>query len=350
VCVRLYGEDDYLSRERFTSPEIQRTNLAAVILQLLALDLGPIDEFPFLDPPRPEAIRDGYRDLFELGAIDQARRLTPVGRQLARLPVDPRIGRMIVEADREGCLADVLIIAAALEVQDPRDRPAERQQEADAAHARWADPDSDFVAWLKLWDFVASLKEQTSRGQFRKACRQHFLSEVRLREWHDVHRQLLEMAGQFGLKVGRRQSRSLTPSVTGGRTDVAVTANDRRPSTAQVSLAVKDLQYAAIHRSLLAGLLSSIAQRAEGSEYTAAGGGKFLLWPGSGTAASKPKWIVAAELVETSRRFLRTAGRIDPDWIEPLAAHLVTRSYSDPHWDRRAGGAMARRKSPSTAS
>jgi ATP-dependent helicase HrpA len=336
VCVRLFSEDEYLIRERFTSPEIQRTNLAAVILQLLALDLGPIDEFPFLDPPRPEAIRDGYRDLFELGAIDEARRLSPVGRQLARLPVDPRIGRMILEADREGCLADVLIIAAALEVQDPRDRPAERQQEADAAHAMWADPNSDFIAWLKLWDFVATLKAQTSRGQFRKACRQHFLSEVRLREWHDVHRQLLEMVGQFGLKAGRRRLAGTKPSPDD--------LNARRKSPGASLLPARGDAYAAIHRSLLAGLLSSIALRGEGSEYTAAGGGKFLLWPGSGTVAAKPKWIVAAELVETTRRYLRTAGRIDPGWIEPLAAHLVTRTYSDPHWDRKAGGAMAKEK------
>ena len=324
VCVRLFSEEDYLGRERFTSPEIQRTNLAAVILQLLAIDLGPIDEFPFLDPPRPEAIRDGYRDLFELEAIGEDRRLTPIGRQLARLPVDPRIGRMIIEANREGCLADVLIIAAALEVQDPRERPAERQQEADAAHATWADPDSDFVAWLKLWDYVAHLKTQTSRGQFRKACRQHFLSEVRLREWHDVHRQLAEMVGQVGMKVGKRR-------YVGQPSRLSTHKRDACPTEP-------------IHRSMLAGLLSSIALRGDGGEYTAAGGGKFLLWPGSGVFASKPKWIVAAELVETSRRYLRTVARIDPVWIEPLATHLVTRSYGDPHWDRKAGGALAKEK------
>ncbi len=342
VCVRLFSEEDYLSRDRFTSPEIQRTNLAAVILQLLTLDLGPIDEFPFLDPPRPEAIRDGYRDLFELGATNDKRQLTPIGRQLARLPVDPRIGRMILEANREGCLADVLIIAAALEVQDPRDRPAERQQEADAAHAQWADPDSDFLGWLKLWDFVARLKEQTSRGQFRKACRQHFLSEVRLREWHDVHRQLLEMVGQVGLKAGKRKWNQ----ASGERKlpDDSILEKSQRHREAHASRSPDADAYAAIHRSLLAGLLSSIAQRGDTNEYTAAGGGKFLLWPGSGAAGTKPKWIVAAELVETTRRYLRTAGGINPDWIEPLATHLVTRSYSDPTWDRKAGGAMAKEK------
>src|SRR5262245_13298181 len=167
VCIRLYSEEDFLARERFTSPEIQRTNLASVILQLLALDLGPIDEFPFLDPPRGEAIRDGYKTLFELGAIDEQNKLLPIGRQLAKLPADPRIGRMILEASRENCLADVLVIAAALEVQDPRNRPAERQGEADAAHDQWNDPDSDFLSWLRLWDFVQHLRSQTTRGQFR---------------------------------------------------------------------------------------------------------------------------------------------------------------------------------------
>ena len=328
VCVRLFSEDDYLSRDKFTSPEIQRTNLAAVILQLAALDLGPIDEFPFLDPPRAEAIRDGYKTLFELGAISEGQtdrwQLTALGRQLARLPVDPRIGRMILEADREHCLADVLIIGAALSVQDPRVRPADRQQNADAAHSRWADADSDFLGWLRLWDFVQHLKEQTSRNQFRKACQQHFLSEMRLREWHDVHRQLLEMARQFGLNIGRRKW--LVPQI-GAKPDASETT-----------------AYAAIHRALVSGLLSSIAMRGDTGEYIAVGGGKFQLWPGSGIYASKPKWIVAGEMVETTRRYLRTVARIDPQWIESLATHLVTRNHSEPHWDSRAGAAMASEK------
>ena len=341
VCIRLFDEEDYLSRDKFTSPEIQRTNLAAVILQLLAFELGSIDEFPFLDPPRAEAIRDGYKSLLELNAIDEQRKLLPLGRQLARLPVDPRIGRMIVEADREHCLADVLIIASALEVQDPRERPADRQQDADHAHAQWADQNSDFLAWLNLWEFVQHLKQQTTRSGFRKACQQNFLSEVRLREWQEVHRQLLEMVQQAGMHVGKRRFSAGTKPGPG-----ELRATSRRGSPgASVPPAKDDASgYAAIHRSLLSGLLSSVAQRGESSEYTAAGGGKFQLWPGSGVFGSKPKWIVAAEMVETTRRYLRTAARIDPDWIEPLATHLVTRSYSDPHWDRRAGGAMAAEK------
>ncbi len=346
VCIRLFSEEDFLTRERFTSPEIQRTNLAAVILQLLSLDLGTIDEFPFLDPPRAEAIRDGYKTLFELGAVDDSRNLTPIGRQLARLPADPRIGRMILEANREHCLADVLIIAAALEVQDPRDRPADRQQEADLTHAQWQDPDSDFLGWLKLWDFVQALKAKTTRGQFRKSCHQNFLSELRLREWQDVHRQLLEMVQQFGLKAGKRRwtghSRDQRSRFRDEQAESGGFADSRPQST--VASLLSDPAYAAIHRSLLAGQLSSIANRGETNEYTAAGGGKFLLWPGSGTSAAKPKWIVAAEMVETTRRYLRTVARIDPQWIEPLASHLVTRSYSDPHWDRRGSGAMASEK------
>jgi ATP-dependent helicase HrpA len=330
ICIRLFSEDDFLNRDRFTSPEIQRTNLAAVILQLLALDLGRIDDFPFLDPPRPEAIRDGYKDLFELGAIDAERQLTPLGRKLARLPVDPRIGRMILAADSEGALADVLVIAAGLEVQDPRERPVDKQQAADAAHAQWAHPDSDFLGWIALWDFVQHLREATSRGQFRKACKQHFLSEVRLREWQDVHRQLVEMAGQAGLKIGKRRWR-------------ASPVGDTNPAGAKPNAAQAE-SYAAIHRSLLAGLLSGLALRGETNEYTAAGGGKFLVWPGSSVVAGKPRWIVAAELVETTRRYLRTVARIDPEWIEPLAGHLVSRSYSDPHWVRSAGSAMASEK------
>ncbi len=344
VCIRLFSEEDFLSRERFTSPEIQRTNLASVILQLLALDLGLIDEFPFLDPPRAESIRDGYKTLFELGAVDENRQLTALGRQIARLPADPRIARMIIEASREHCLADVLIIAAALEAQDPRQRPADRQQEADQAHAQWLDPDSDFLGWLKLWDFMQKLKASTTRGQFRRACEQNFLSELRLREWQDVHRQLLEMVTQFGLKAGKRKwdEKASGARKHPGRHESQENENRRDPHGSPSPL--ENPAYAAIHRSLLSGQLASIANRGETNEYTAAGGNKFLLWPGSGLSATKPKWIMATEMVETTRRYLRTVGRIDPEWIEPLAAHLVSRSYSEPHWERKAGGAMAYEK------
>jgi ATP-dependent helicase HrpA len=321
ICIRLYSEEDFRGRDRFTSPEIQRTNLAAVILQTLAFDLGPIDEFPFLDPPRAESIRDGYKTLYELGAISEARALTPLGQRLARLPVDPRIGRMLLAAHEEHSLADVLIIAAALETQDPRDRPADRQHAADEAQAKFADADSDFIAYLKLWDFVQHLKETVTRSQQRKAYQQNFLSEMRLREWQDVHRQLVEMVRQFGLAPGRR------------RIETAITVDPER--------AARPDDYAAVHRALLTGLLSNIAQRSDTSEYNGAGGNKFFLWPGSGVFARTPKWIAGAELVETTRRYIRTAARIDPDWIEPLATHLVSRSYSDPNWERRSATVLA---------
>lgn len=364
VCIRLFSEEDYLARERFTSPEIQRTNLAAVILQTLALDLGPIDEFPFLDPPRPESIRDGYKTLFELGAIDDKRDLTALGRQLAKLPVDPRIGRIILAADKEACLADVLIIAAALEVQDPRERPQDKQQAADEAQAKFADADSDFLSYLKLWDFIHRLKSDLTRSQLRKACRQNFLSETRIREWQDVHRQLLEMVTQFGLRAGKRKydgtrASGLAPEVyapptTAQRTqpigfadiqrqknlrDKPVGSSEQLPGSFST-----DGIYASIHRSLLAGLLSNISTKTDTSEYLAAGGNKFFLWPGSGTFASRPKWIVAAELVETTKRYARTVARIDEEWIEPLALHLVSRSHSEPVWDRRSATVLASEK------
>ncbi len=309
ICIRLYSEEDYLARDRYTTPEIRRTNLASVILQSEALRLGPINEFPFLDPPRPEHIRDGYKTLFELGAIDDEQRLTDVGQRLARMPVDPRIGRIILAAAKEGSLHEVLIIASALEVRDPRERPVEKQQAADERHAQFAHEESDFLSYLKLWDFYHHLKETLSRNQLQRACRDNFLSQNRLREWVDIHRQLYQLVRESGYKPGPRR-------------------ND----------------YNATHRALLTGLLSNIALRTETHEYTGVGGLKFYLWPGSGLFDKKPKWVMAAELVETTRRYLRTAARIDPDWIEPLAEHLVKRSYSDPHWSRRNASAMAYEK------
>jgi ATP-dependent helicase HrpA len=305
ICIRLYSQDDYQSRDPYATPEVRRSNLASVILQTQALNLGPAETFPFLDPPQPDKIRDGYRTLFELGAMDDQRQLTPLGRRLARLPVDPRIGRMLIAAEQEGCLAEILVIAAALETQDPRDRPVEHQQAADEAHAQHADERSDFLAYLNLWDFYHHLRESLSRSQLQKACRQNFLSWTRLREWSDIYRQLLQLVDQLGMK---RESR---------RED-----------------------FAAIHRALMTGLLSGIAYRTDVSEYTGSGGAKFVLWPGSSLFKQRPVWVMAAELVETSRRYLRTVAKIEPEWIEPLADHLVKRSYSDPHWSGKRGEAM----------
>ncbi|WP_240928410.1 ATP-dependent RNA helicase HrpA [Thalassoroseus pseudoceratinae] len=334
VCIRLYSEEDYLTRDRFTAPEIQRTNLASVILQTQALKLGAIEEFPFLDPPKPGAIRDGYKTLFELGAIDEENRLTPIGQQLARLPVDPRIGRMILAGHEERCLQNVLIIAAALEIQDPRDRPVEKQQAADQAHEKFQHEESDFLSLLKLWQFYHKLRDDLSKSRLRKACVQNFLNFNRLREWSETYQQLRRLVEDAGMKVGGRKDFRKKNKVGSEKRK-----NDDETGT-ELRLEAKDAD--AIHRALLTGLLSNVAYRGEeGHEYTGSGGTKFFLWPGSGVFGKKPKWVMAAELVETSQRYLRTVARINPDWIEPLAGHLVKKTYSEPHWSAKSGSAMA---------
>ncbi len=306
ICLRLYSEDDYLSRAKFTTPEIRRTNLASVILQTEALKLGAIAQFPFIDAPRQDAIRDGYRTLFEIGAVDEAQGLTPLGKQLSRLPVDPRIGRMLYAAADHRCLVEVLVIAAALEIQDPRVRPADKQAAADQQHAKFRHSESDFMGLLDLWDFIHEQRQQMSRNQFRKSCSKHFLSYPLIRQWIDIYRQLKS------LMVDERMH------ISSGRDN-----------------------YAAIHSSLLAGLLSGVALRSGEREYTGAGGVKFTIWPGSGLAKTKTSWILAGEIVETARRYGRMVARIDPAWIEPLAEHLVKRSYSDPHWSKKRQSATA---------
>jgi ATP-dependent helicase HrpA len=355
VCIRLFSEQDYAARERFTPPEILRTNLASVILQTQSLNLGPIEEFPFLEPPKPTAIRDGYKTLFELGAVNERNELSELGRKLAKLPVDPRIARIILAGHDEACLNDILIIAAALEAQDPRDRPIDKQQQADEKHKPFQHPDSDFLSYLKVWDFFHHLKETLSKGQVRKACAQNFLNFNRLREWADLHRQLQELAQECGLKTGKRVWAEAQDAGEGGDVGRALapvaatkTGKSARPTNATVVEPVSsgstkgDLKSDAIHRALLTGFLSSIAQRSgETSEYLTGGGLKGVVWPGSGTFAKKPKWVVAAEVVETSKQYLRTVARIDPAWIEALAGHLVTRTQSEPHWDRDGGSAAA---------
>ena len=306
TCIRLYSEEDYESRAKFTTPEIRRTNLASVILQTLSLKLGEISEFPFIDPPGADAIRDGYRTLFEIGAVDERRSLTPLGRKLARLPVDPRIGRMIVQADSENCLSEILIICSGLELQDPRIRPPEKKNAADAQHQKFVHEKSDFLSMLKLWDFFHDLKEELSRSKLRLACAQNYISLSLMRQWQDIHRQLKAMVSSLGLKTSRRCD-----------------------------------DYDAIHRSLLSGLLSGVAMLGDRHEYTGPGGIKFHLWPGSGVFASKPKWIIAGEILETSRRYGRTVAKISPDWIEPLAKHLLRYHYSDPYWSIKQQTVMA---------
>ncbi len=312
ICIRLYSQQDFESRPPFSTPEIRRVNLASVILQSLALKLGSIDEFPFLDPPRTDSIRDGFKTLQELQAVDSHRRLTHLGRQLSRLPVDPRVGRMLLAADRENCLAATLIIASGLEIQDPRQRPPEKAAQADQAHQAFIDPRSDFLSLLKIWDFFHRLKKELSKSKLRLACEQNYLSFPLMIQWQETHRQLQRMIADLGYKSYPFSAASIT----------------------------SDLQDA-IHRSLLAGFLSGIAMAQKGHEYLGANGIRFQLWPGSGLFKSKPQWIMVAEIVETSRRFGRMVARIDPQWIEPLAEHLSKSRYSDPHWSQKRQSVMA---------
>ncbi|MEO2032192.1 MAG: DUF3418 domain-containing protein, partial [Planctomycetaceae bacterium] len=319
ICIRLYSEQDFGQRDEFTQPEIQRTNLAAVILRTLHLKLGNLEEFPFLDPPRPTTIRDGYRILEELGAIrtdEQGVELTVVGQRMAGLPVDPRISRMILASIDEQASPEVLIIASALEIQDPRERPLEHQQAADAAHAEFQHPDSDFLSWLNLWDAWHENKRKLSGSQLKKWCQRNFLSWMRMREWIDVHRQLRELLSESGDKHLSRAAQ-LHP------------LSDRRND------------FPSIHRSLITGLLSNLAWKSAEREFTGAGGQKLVVWPGSSLSGKPPKWLVAGELIETSRRYARTIARIQPEWVEDLAGHLLKREVSEPHWDGKAGNVMA---------
>ena len=360
VCIRLYSEEDYASRERFTPPEILRSNLADVILQTKMHGLGAIEEFPFLEPPKSDAIRDGYKTLFELGAVNDRHELTDLGRKLGRLPVDPRIARIVWAARDEHCLAEILIIASALELPDPRERPLEKQQQADEAHKQFQDEESDFLSYLKIWDFFQGLKARLSHSQLRKACLQNFLSWTRLREWVEVHAELAEIVresvdaarpttSQTGgvSPVAAGKSVPLVPKPSSGARGLTSPAQKKEPGEAAIVASnewTRRNDFGAIHRALLTGFLSSIAMRTETSEYQVAGGQKGFLWPGSGQASKKTKWIVAAELLETTRRFLRTVSRIDPNWIEPLAGHLLTRTYSEPVWDPEGLAVMASEK------
>ncbi len=362
VCIRLYSEEDYASRERFTPPEILRSNLADVILQTKMHGLGAIEEFPFLEPPKSDAIRDGYKTLFELGAVNDRHELTDLGRKLGRLPVDPRIARIVWAARDEHCLAEILIIASALELPDPRERPLEKQQQADEAHKQFQDEESDFLSYLKIWDFFHGLKARLSHSQLRKACLQNFLSWTRMREWVEVHAELAEIvresvdaAGPTSVRAGDvsplaavAKSVPLAANKGSGARGLMSPAQKKGEQSDSPAVASNEWtrrnDFGAIHRALLTGFLSSIAMRTETSEYQVAGGQKGFVWPGSGQASKKTKWLVAAELLETTRRFLRTVARIDPNWIEPLAGHLLTRTYSEPVWDPEGLAVMASEK------
>ena len=309
ICVRLYDEESHRARPAFTDPEIKRTGLAGVILRMKALGLGAVEEFPFLDPPQPKAIAEGYRVLEELGALGEKKELTPLGARLARFPVDPRIGRMILAGADLGCLREVLIVAAALNVQDVRDRPREHQQKADDLHRRFRDERSDFVGVLRLWDFV---KEAQARGtsNLRRTCRENFLSFLRVREWFEIHRQLEEIVRE--LRLGEARSKGS---------------------------AGED----ALHRALLTGLLSKVGKwNPEARVYMGAKQTRFMIHPSSALARKPPQWVMAFELVETSQLFARMVARIEPEWLVEAAPHLLKRSYGEPHWSEKSARASVK--------
>ncbi len=311
ICIRLYSETDFEARPEFTDPEILRTNLASVILQMSALDLGDIAAFPFVEPPDRRSVNDGVALLQELGAFDpvvrDGRRLTTMGRKLAQLPIDPRLGRMVLEAEPNGCVREVLIIASALSIQDPRERPLDRQQAAAEKHARFRDPDSDFIAYLNLWNYLQEQQKALSSSQFRRLCKTDFLNYLRVREWQDLESQLRQVVKSMGI------SRNKEPG-----------------------------EPVRVHTSLLAGLLSHIGLKdLEKPEYIGARGARFSLFPASVLFRRNPRWVMAAELVETSRLWGRVAARIEPEWAERLSGHLVKRSYSEPHWEADQGSVVA---------
>jgi len=308
VCIRLYEESDFQGRARFTDPEILRSSLASVILRMKSLHLTEIETFPFIEPPPGRAISDGYQLLNELGAVDDDNRLTPLGRELARLPLDPRIGRMILAARDQQALKEVLIIASALSVQDPRDRPIEAQEQADQAHRRFADERSEFLQWLKIWNwFDEAIAHKKSNRQLQDECRKNFLSQLRLREWRDVHSQLLTVVREHGWRLNEAEA-----------------------------------TFEQIHLALLTGLLGNLGLKADDEPYyLGARGIKFYLWPGSALVKKAGKWVMAAELVETSRLYARCIAKIEPEWIEKVGAHLLKKSLSEPHWEKRAAQVSA---------
>ena len=318
ICIRLYSEEDFLARPEYTDPEILRTNLAAVILQMTAANLGDIRHFPFIDRPDERFINDGIQLLQELNATTHGRgqrqrrggkrstKLTRIGRQLAQLPLDPRLARMVLAANEFGCMQEVMVITAAMSIQDPRERPQQQRQKADELHQRFHDKDSDFIAYLKLWNYLRECQQELSKTQFRKRVKQEFLHFLRIREWQDIYTQIRQTVRGLGLRINQESA-----------------------------------SYEAIHRALLTGMLSQIGLKQEGHEFLGARNRTFYIFPGSGLFKKSPKWIMSAEMVETSRLFARVNARIEPEWIEPAAMHLVKRQYFDPHFSRRQGSVVA---------
>ena len=353
ICIRLYCEDDFLNRPEFTTPEILRTNLATVILQMLALDLGGIADFPFVEAPDNRNINDGVKLLEELAAIDnvanqlkqpkqqknqtsQGIQLTTSGHLLSKFPIDPRLAKMVLTAIDLGCVEQVLIIVSALSIQDPRERPHEKQQAADEKHNRFKDKNSDFISLLNLWQYVSLQKKDLSQNHFRKLCQREYLSYVRLREWQDVFSQL-----KLTLKEQKISLTSVDYQFSLNDTDTLANKETNKEVNQQNKEQTIPASLVSVHQALLSGLLSHLGQQDENREFKGARGSKFFIFPGSALSKKPPKWLMSAELVETSRLFARMNARIDPLWIEPLAEHLLKRSYSEPHWEKKQGAVMA---------
>lgn len=306
ICIRLYSEEDFMGRPEFTDPEILRTNLASVILQMLNLRIGDIQQFPFLEPPDRRLINDGFKLLEELGAIDTRRHMQALGKSLSRFTIEPRLGRILIEASKQGALKECLIIAAALSIQDPRERPADKQQASDEKHRRFRDEDSDFVSFVNLWNYFEQQRQELSQNQLRKLCKKEFLSYLRMKEWRDIHRQLLLLCKDLGLKENSQAA-----------------------------------DYERIHRSILAGFMSQVAMLHEKPEYLGARNRKLFIFPGSGQFKKTPKWLVAAEIAETTQVYARCCARIDPEWLIGINDRVFKRSYSEAHWQQRTGRVMA---------
>jgi len=332
IAIRLYSEDDYLGRAEFTMPEIQRTNLASVILQLASLNLGDVYKFPYVEAPDAGMIRDGYKLLFELGAVNKLSgeniKITPIGRQLASLPIDPRLGRMLLAAKDMGVMEEVLVIVSALSIQDVRERPMDKQQASDQKHSRFKDEKSDFISLLKIWDYYHDKNGELSQGQLRKLCKREFLSYMRLREWNETYRQLRMSLKDSGVldRVTKQKKVIQKPKKATSKKSLQKVDDDDKYSP----------KFDAIHQSLLTGLLSNIGFQEENQEYLGANGRKFFIFPASGLRKRSPKWLMSSEIVETSRLFARTVAKIQPQWIEYAAKHLLKYHYSEPRWEKRA--------------
>ena len=323
ICYRLYSEEDFLGRPEFTDPEILRTNLASVILKMMDSGLGEVKQFPFLDVPDNRLWNDGFKLLFELGVVDTHNKLTDEGRKLAAFPTDPKLAKMLLSSIERGCLDEMLIVVSALTIQDPRERPAEKQQAADQAHSQFKDEDSDFVSLLNVWQHYEEQRQALSASQLKRYCQKNFLSYMRMREWRDLHRQLHLLTKKLKSKASIKVSQP-------------VTKETKKPDV--------QLNYASLHQAILTGLLGNIGRHEEKREYIGCRNRRFQIFPGSTVAKKKPKWLLSAELVETQHVYARTNARIDPDWIEPIAGHLIKKSWNEPHWAKKRGQVVAYEK------